>query len=410
MNLPSEYRPIMNTRFRALCTSVVLLGSGAAALGQASPDRVVIDAELERTLVTDVRFEPGRLVYSTAGRQVSTPLDGSVVALMEPSGIAPRPRDSWIELIDGQRFVGMPVFLSTAQAEEFALASGEVGMAWSTPLLGNLRVPLDALRRVVLREAATPAEFDELNDVLVLSNGDRTRGLLERVWPDVVLDVDGQSRSFELNEVASITLANPGEEPVGSRVWLSDGSIVAVDALETVPDGVAIDLAAPVGTPDQTLAPLTMNEVLAVAFESGGVVPLAALGPPRWDPSASWTLPPVMGDPDRQLLGSAAIELIGPVTASWSIPSDVRRVAIRARLREDCQVWGDCEVTVSVGGAVAFTERLHGESPQARFMIDLPSGEAPIGVLEIRVAEGLGGSIQDRVMLDGFLLLSSDSN
>lgn len=398
----------MHTRRRAITTNSALLLAWSSALGQASPDRVVIDAELERTLVTDVRFERGRLVYTTAGHEASAPLDGSVVALVEPSGKAPRPRDSWVELADGQRFVGMPVFLSTTQAEEFARASADTGLAWNTPLLGNLRVPLDALRRVVLREEAEPAEYDDLNDVLVLSNGDRTRGLLERVWPDVVLDVEGQTRSFELSEVASITLANPKEEPVGSRVWLSDGSIVAVDALETVPDGVAIDLAEPVGTSDQRLATLTMNEVLAVAFESGGVVPLAALGEPRWRTASSWTLPPVVGDPDRELLGSASIELIGPVSASWEVPSDVRRVAIRARLRDDCRVWGDCEVTMRIGGRVAFTERLYGEVPQATFAIDLPAG-GPVGPLEIRVDEGLGGAIQDRVLIDGFVLLPSDA-
>ncbi|MEQ8317757.1 MAG: hypothetical protein RIE77_02300 [Phycisphaerales bacterium] len=402
----------MHTRRRAITTSLALLWAWSSAQGQASPDRVIINAELERTLVTDVRFEPGRLVYTSAGREASAPLDGSVVALVEPSGRAPRPRDSWVELADGQRFVGMPVFLSTTQAEEFARASGDTGLAWSTPLLGNLRVPLEALRRVVLREEAEPAEYDDLNDVLVLSNGDRTRGLLERVWPDVVLDVDGQSRSFDLSEIASITLANPEEEPVGSRVWLSDGSIVAVDALETVPDGVSIDLAEPVGTPDQTLASLTMNEVLAVAFESGGVVPLAALGEPRWQRISSWTLPPEVGDPDRELLGSASIELIGPVSAAWDIPTDVRRVAIRARLRDDCRVWGDCDVTVRVGGRVAFTERLNAAVPQATFTIDLPPVDpagGSVGPLEVRVDEGLGGAIQDRVLLDGFVLLSSDA-
>ncbi|MFI4917881.1 MAG: hypothetical protein ACIAS6_15410 [Phycisphaerales bacterium JB060] len=400
----------MNTRPSTTRTFLALLMLSSGAAAQVSPDRVVIDAQLDRTLANDVRFEPGRLVYETAGEEVSVPLDGSVVAIVEPSGRAPRPRDSWVELADGQRFVGMPVFLSTAQAEEFAAASEDTGMAWSTPLLGNLRVPLETLRRVVLREDAPTAEYDELNDVLVLSNGDRTLGLLERVWPDVVLDVDGQSRTFELAEVASITLANPSQEASGSRVWLSDGSIVAVDSLRTVPDGVQVDLAAPVGAPDDERAPLTMNEVLGVAFESGGVVPLASLGNPKWERQSDWTLPPKVGDPDRMLLGSAAIELIGPVKTSWEIPSDVRRVAIRARLREDCRVWGDCEVTVSMGGRVAFSQRLHGDMPEARFTIDLPmDGQAggPVGPLEIHVEEGKGGAIQDRVILDGFVLLAT---
>ena len=394
-------------RFRAsIPAGASLLALAPCVLGQASPDRVLIDSELGRHLVTEVRFEPGKISYERGGQTQSKPLDGSVVALVEPGGNAPRPRDSWIELADGQRFVGMPVYLSTIEAAEFKEATGDIGLAWSTPLLGTLRVPLDALRRVVLSEGSIPAEYDELNDVLVLTNGDRPRGLLERVWPDVVLDMDGQSRTFDLTAVSSITLANRDTEPTGSRVWLSDGSIVAVDDIETVRDGVMLDLAQPVGTEDQFLAPLTMNEVLAVAFESGGVRPLADLGSPRWERLDGWTLPPVVGDPSRTLLGSAEVELIGPVSASWALPSGVRRVAIRARLREDCRVWGDCEVTVLVGGKISLTERLHADRPQATFTIDVPA-DTPTGQLEVRVEEGLGGTIQDRVMLDGFVLLSS---
>lgn len=398
----------MNRTRTVLVASASLIFAATCALGQVSADRIVIDAQLGRRLVTDVRFEPDRLVFLSGGREERVPLDGSVVALVEPSGVAPRPRDGWVELTDGQRFVGLPVFLTSVQSAEFAAATEDMGLAWSTPLLGNLRVPLDALRRVVLKENAPPVEHDELNDVLLLTNGDRTKGLLERVWPDVVLEVDGRARSFEFNAIASITLANPDTSRVGSRVWLSDGSIVAADRIETVADGVRLDLADPVGTGDIQPAALTMNEVLAVAFESGGVLPLADLGPPQWRALSGWTLRPVMGDPNRTLLGSAEVELIGPVAASWALPSTARRVAVRVRLREDCRVWGDCEVTVRLGDGVALTERLRGERPEATFTINLPADATASG-LEVLVEEGQGGAIQDRVMLDGFVLVSSEA-
>jgi hypothetical protein len=394
-------------RVPTIATLAVLMLS-PSVLAQASPDRVVIDAELGRQVVTDVRFEPGRISFERGGERQSVPLDGSVVALVEPGGNAPRPRDSWIELADGQRFVGMPVYLSTAEANEFSRETGDMGLAWSTPLLGTLRVPLDALRRVVLDEGGSPAEYDDLNDVLVLTNGDRPRGLLERVWPNVVLDVDGQTRTFDLTSVSSITLANPKAPSSGSRVWLSDGSVVAVESIETGSEGVTLDLAPPVGSVDQLLASLTMNEVLAVAFESGGVRPLADLGAPTWEAISGWTLPPVVGDPDHTLLGSAEVELIGPVSASWPLPSGVRRVAIRARLRDDCRVWGDCQVTVRVGEVEQLSQRLSGDRPQATFTIDLPT-DVPFGELEVLVEEGQGGTVQDRVMLDGFVLLSSEA-
>jgi hypothetical protein len=96
------------------------------------------------------------------------------------------------------------------------------------------------------------------------------------------------------------------------------------------------------------------------------------------------------------------------VSASWPLPSGVRRVAIRARLRDDCRVWGDCQVTVRVGEVEQLSQRLSGDRPQATFTIDLPT-DVPFGELEVLVEEGQGGTVQDRVMLDGFVLLSSEA-
>ena len=387
-----------------------MLAVCAGASAQASPDRVLIDAQLGRQVISELRFEPDRLVYERNGRVESAPLDGSVVAIVEPSGHAPRPKTSWIELADGQRLVGSPLVLGTSQPADWTASEGE-GLVWTTPLLGSVKVPIGSLRRVVLRDAEAVAEFDDLNDVVVLANGDRMRGLLERLWPDVVLDVDGQLRTFDMNAISSITLANPDAPRTGSRVWLSDGSIVAVESIESTNNSIRIDPADPLQLAARDEAVVTINEVLAVAFESGGVSPLANLGVPEWKPLSEWALAPKLGDPAATLLGSAEVQLVGPVEATWDLPAGVRRVAVRARLREDCRVWGDCEVSLRVIAgerevAPATTQRLHGGSPDTTFMIDLPS-DAKACTLEVRIEEGLGGAIQDRVMLDGFVLLSS---
>jgi len=383
------------------------------ALAQTSPDRVLVDDGLERHIVGEIRFEPGAVSFERDGARTRLPLDGSVVAVVEPSGQSPRPRNSWIELTDGQRLVGAPLVLGSAEAAALTEATAEPGLVWATPLLGSVRVPLEALRRVVLREGGQQAEVDELNDVLVLNNGDQTRGLLERLWPEIVLETDGQMRTFELNAVSSISLANTTDVKTGSRVWLSDGSIVAVDSIITGDDGVQILPAAPVELSSRERAVVTMDEVLAVAFESGGVRPLAELGPPRWEALSAWALPPVAQDPEHVLLGAARIELIGPVAAAWSLPEGTRRVSIRARLRDDCRTWGDCVVSLSIGGQILASERLLGESPDATFTLDLTTelaSEAAADELMILVEEGHNGAIQDRVMVEGFVLLSSDAN
>lgn len=398
---------ILSTTWFAACPLV--------AMAQASPDRVLIDDALERHVVAEVRFEPDAISFERErdGARTTLPLDGSVVALVEPSGRSPRPRNSWIELADGQRLVGAPLVLGSAEAAALSEATAEPGLVWSTPLLGSVRVPLEALRRVVLREDGHHAEFDELNDVLVLNNGDQTRGLLERLWPDVVLESDGQMRTFELSAVASISLANPRESATGSRIWLSDGSVLAVDSIVSSDEGVSLLPAAPVELSSRERAVVTMDEVLAIAFESGGVRPLAELGQPQWEALSQWALPPMAQDPDRVLLGAAKIELIGPVKATWALPPGVRRVSIRARLRDDCRTWGDCQVSVAVGERTIAGKRLSGDSPDATFTIDLADDggrAAEPSALTVLIEEGRNGAVQDRVMIEGFILRSSDSD
>lgn len=384
-----------------------LAGAGVALASQASPDRVVIDAQLQRQTISDLRFAAGRIEFEIAGKPGLLPLDGSVVAITEPNGHAPKPRHSWLELTDGQRVVGSRVVLPSVDAVERAMIDSSVEvLPWSTPLLGDLRVPLEAIRRVVFQEDAVLADHDPLHDVLVLSNGDRTLGLVERLWPRIVLEVDGQLRTIELESVASITLANPATERSGSMVWLSDGSIVSAERLISSAEGVELTLAKPLDRSSTGLAPLTMNEVLAVAFQSAGVRPLSSLGMPRWTADGSWAMPPTLGDAKRTLLGSAEIELVGPVTARWALPSGTRRIVVRARLREDCVVWGDCEFSLTAGDSGVVRARIHGDAPEATFTLDIDSRHAGVDLVA-RVESGQGGAIQDRIMLDGFVLLAS---
>lgn len=398
------------TALTALMFACVLALVGGALALQASPDRVVIDSQLQRRTVSDLRFAPGRIEFESGGRAGVLPLDGSVVAITEPNANAPRPRHSWLELTDGQRLVGSRVVLPSVAEVERAMIDAPLGvMPWVTPLLGEVRVPIESIRRIMFQEDAPRAEHDPLNDVLVLANGDRTLGLIERLWPKVVVDLDGRMRTIEPESIASITLANPRTERRGSALWLSDGSVVSAGTLNTSAAGVEIELATPLDGATPALAPLTMNEVLAVAFQSAGVRPLSELGMPQWQADGPWALPPRLGESDRALLGMAEIELVGPVTSRWRLPAGARRIAVRARLREDCVVWGDCEISMVVGGGMPSTARLHGPSPEALFTLDIDAVGAA-GDLVVRVESGRGGAIQDRVLLDGFVLLTTGAS
>ncbi|GIW73923.1 MAG: hypothetical protein KatS3mg103_0445 [Phycisphaerales bacterium] len=287
-------------------------------------------------------------------------------------------------------------------------------LVWSTPMLGALTVPLESLRRVVLREHLPQAAFDPLHDVLVLANGDRLLGLLETIWPQVVMDVQGTIQRFDPSAVASITLANPPAEPTGTRLWLSDGSILDVSALRSQQRLVRLTPASPVGLLAREQATVTMGEILAVAFERHRVRPLASLGTPQWMSDSPWAIPPGPPQADQALLGMAPVELVGPGVARWTLPQDARRLALRLRLREDCRVWGDCTVTVGLdlpgqGEKTLAQHRLHDRQPQATVAIDLAQtsgpnhGQGQAATLWVRIDEGQRGAIQDRVLADGFV-------
>ncbi|MEO1009245.1 MAG: hypothetical protein AAFX79_11825 [Planctomycetota bacterium] len=367
-------------------------------------DRVLVDASLERRAIGAPVFEGDRVRFLSARGESSLPIDGGVIAIADASGVAPEPRGAWVELIDGQRIVGSPPLPGDADARR---PGSEDTLAWSSPLLGELALPIEAVQRVVLDDSATAAPLDELADVLVYVNGDVVRGIVEEIGDEVVVDIDGMVDRVPLAYLTSFSLANPPRPPRGTRVWLADGSVVQVDRLRSLADGVRLDPSeAMLARDTQPPPPLRPGEVLAVAFESGNVVPLVRLGLPEIEAVGGrrWAPPPRAGDADRALLGAPAIEISGPTEASWTVPADARRLSLRVRLRPDGRTWGDCLVRVSVDGMAegASVVRLWGERPEADFVVDLPGGTPR--TLRLAIEAGERGTIQDRVLLDGLVL------
>jgi len=377
-------------------------------------ERVILTADLQRHSVSGVRFLPDGLAFERDGRQERVPLDGSVIALTEAAGHAPTPRGAWIQLNDGQRVAGVPAtdrtVADSAGADSPDAATPDAGpavdasFAWSSPLLGELAAPMDAIRTIVLDPDLPAAPFSELADAVVLINGDLRRGLIESIGRDVVLRDDrGSLERLPLSSIASITLANPPASARGAMAWLADGSVVATRRLESEADGVRATLAPPLERVGHA-PPLPGHAILAVAFADAGVRPIASLGEPQgFDPvGRPWAHPPAVGDPERTLLGAAPITIVGPARARWDLPADARRLSLRLRLREDCTTWGDCRATITINGRSVGEVRLHAGKPQATFQADVPAGGP--ATLGLSLGPGANGVIQDTVLLDGFLL------
>jgi hypothetical protein len=409
-----------------------LAAQPAARVGPPSTDElapvwVVIDSELKtRAAAAVVSLDDKNLVVSRDGEKDLTlpraqvlaivPANWALPASPEPWSMLPggtRPRDlavALLELSDGTRIVGAPAPGQT---------TGEL-IGWANPSLPDARVRLDQIRRIVLRPverapgspppnpAPAPAAA-ALADRVELTNGDNLTGLVTGFAPgpspgrvSLTIEARGsadqpaQTRTIDLDRVASIAFANPPAAPPPVRVWLDDGSVVGGASL-TVSSEREITLkpvqpAGDGGTPSTITIPLVRAEALVI-----GGARLAALS--RQPFSAEVQGPGVVSvEPDQAkapVLDASVIRLSAPAKVTFTLPAGARRIAGTLILPERARLWGDCTVSLSAGGREILTHRLTGQTPTLSFNTAV-SGDA----LTITLQPASGGasvSVQDEV-------------
>lgn len=341
------------------------------------------------------------------------------------SEAAPRrvPR-AFIELVDGQRFVGSPAL----QAEQ-----GD-RITWTHPRLGDLRIPLDVVSRLVLRPAvaakAPPPHVDATGDEVLLLNGDRVRGFVENAGAIVTVSPpkpapglpQPASIDIPLDQVASLTLTNPKEALRGVAVWLEDGSIVAGAGIEfdaagrkiTIAGGSADGSAAKTPAAGASLDVATLRGIVPKAER---LIPLAALPVAREAPTGDRrTFEPVRISSGElpAPLGAEDVVLPGPMVVEWTLPAGADRLAGWLVLEERFWAWGDCEVTIFLAAGeddpsprLLMRDRLNARRPIAPVNVPLMSGGRPQR-LRVIVDAGEHGPVQDQLVLRNFLISRPD--
>lgn len=355
------------------------------------------------------------------------------------------PPTPWVELVDGQRFVGR---LAPPPADA---AANEQIIRWSHPRLGTLTIELDAVHRIVRPGLSADANLSTLPDsvradTVWLGNGDRFEGFVEglstadpaspQATTSLLITPAGTPGStpataIAFDQIAAVVFANPAKppEPGVARLWLGDGSVLSAQQVEidatsgrvtvasaTLPGDPADQRAGAAASGKRTSASLELNQLRAVSFDMARLHPLSAQpiadsGPVdgrRIAPPAAIS-PVIDGRPAP--LNAEDLILPGPMFVEWVLPAAATRLAGWATLDPAGAAWGDCDVRISVRSPESQSRelargRVNAESPVLPINVALPSSA---GVLRLEVLPGAAGPIQDRIILKRMLILTSDS-
>lgn len=354
-----------------------------------------------------------------------------------PARLQPRQNAQVIELVDGQRLIGS--LAAPPPSGPDSPPGDDQSLRWNHPRLGLQTIPLERVHALRLSAPATPGALRAVerqeslsgvpeSDIVLLTNGDRLTGFVDRiggpsgevvVTPPPSPGSKPQPVHVSLAQAAYIALANPTVRPAGIVLWLSDGSVVATDRLGFDAAAGRVTLGALLSAPATPSpgASLDPGDVRAVALDASRLTPLASLGIARSAPTGDRRIaeparivPLSEGAPSP--LGADDILLPGPMLVEWELPAGATRLAGWVTLDPSARSWGDCTVSFGViepgqsePAATLARQSVSADQPVMPVNIDLPGlpGKAR---LRVTVDAGPSGPIQDRVWLRRMLIVS----
>ena len=366
-------------------------------------DRVMLDLTPLRTRIGLLEVNTDSIVYTEASGLVRTARLSDLAAVYAQKPAPPLdPSAAWIELTDGQRFIG--------QLAPVGENAEDVG--WESPIFGLLHSPLDLVHAIVLDQSAARPTGPRNDDMLVLRNGDVLTGFIEHIGPLAEIDTGDRPVRIPIDRGAVAIFANQPRDRAGLFVWLADGTTARVASLRT--NGSLVELARKPAHPDteaNAVAPprhVPMSELLAVVADAAVITPLASITPDaqRPSPDRRWTPPARFGSPLGQPLDAATIEMPGPMRIEWLLPPGTRSLIFDALLPDYSRTWGDCEIVVAAHASGLEHElarvRLFDLQPSATVVARFPPDAVRVS---ITLEPGRFGPAQDRALLLGALLL-----
>lgn len=397
---------IRTTHAARTLRALALVGVACAGLEAGASERVIVmpdgTSRVVDLLALDggtIRFEEDGLVRTLATADVLGVVQSDTVPYAPFGSSGGDPRYASVELVTGERYPG------TLEA------GSEDSITISHDLFGRLALPIDRVSLVRFGDFEGPVPTDPTGeDIVLLANGDSAKGFVLALDEALTIELTGTPRVLSLDSLAAVRLANPAESPVGTVVWLDDGSIARVDEIGTG-SGARVTLRSTRTAADETAAVRTFD-IGAVLFDASRVRPLAGMPASvslptdrRW--SAMPEITSVHADP---LMFTPDLLVPGPMTIVWDIPRESQRVSMTVELPEPMRTWGDCVVSLAfetpTGDVEGPSARVHHDRPIVTLGSDLPPSTRRV---VFTLDEGKRGPAQDRVLLRRpMLLMPSD--
>ncbi len=276
---------------------------------------------------------------------------------------------------------------------------------------GPLELTLRCVRAIGLgRISEMPGtESREGQDVLLLANGDRLRGTVNRIGPEkVVFESDLGALELDRPRVASITLAAPaGDRPqtqsAAVRIALSGGT--SVELMSPVTEGTNLH-GELVGGPRVSVA---MARVAHLAVVAGRLVPLEALEPVAFEQQSlevlDWPLrrgrSATGGPMELRVRGRneparfhEGLGLHGPCRVEYRLDGSFEQFAALVGVDESAGRWADANVVVRVDGKEVFrADHIRWREPAREVSASLAGAKR----LELVVELGEHFDVQDRI-------------
>ena len=364
----------------------------------------VIDDSLASTKGDPITIEDGRVLLfdHPGGVPKVVPLSrviGVAVGTVADRDVTPAHRSAirragddvaftepFLEFIDGQRLKG-------------DIHPGEDGeVLWRSAWIRDLPFDLERIRAIRFEEGARVGDAID-SDVVILSNGDELRGLVDDIGREVVVEVDdaagGAPRRVEvpIHRVASVALVNPPMPVEGAMTLLRGGHRIASRGVRIGDDGY-LRLTEPLLGGDVAEVPLEF--LVSSAFQSSRIVPLATLpveiGPGRNAGLRPW-IPPIDIEAGHHPFDAAPIELSGPMRADFELPPGPNRV--KATIERPSEAGPGRVVIVVLDDDIEVARHeLDADRPIAEIVVPVSSGR-----LRFEVEDGGDGPYRDAVIV-----------
>jgi len=308
-----------------------------------------------------------------------------------------RPPFSMIRLADGQTIVGL--------FGRFHGALPDTVVRWKHPMLGSIDIPTDRVAFIQIQPMAHPPCAIE-SDEIVMINGDRIGGFIEKFSDPIVLEHAGSKQEIPLDRIAGLALVTAKTTPAKVRVWMSDESVIDGKSISPL-FGDAFALQGVSFVKARPSISLPTEEIAGVAQALARLMPLALLVPKVAPPTAS-TLPraeypqPTIHARDTTL-GAATIEIRGPERLIYEIPQGFSVFSALVEISSLAPAWTDCVFVIRQGAIELARQPMSAKFPKVKIGVAIKPGP-----LEIEIEDSGGGPIGDIVILRRALLIAAE--